>query len=118
MIHTLLLQRNNIPAIIRATSRSTVAVGFVDLYSSPYRSQGIDVAGHRADSEPLKVTVPSSLAKASTDGLTSLAVTVVFQGHYNEPEVTLECPIGQTRVFDLDYDVMSQGGWSFTSRTQ
>lgn len=77
------------------------------------------MGGVRADQEPFKVAVPISLAKSSSEGASPcLAVAVVFQGHYNEPEVTLECPVGETRVFDLSYDVIAQGGWSITSRPQ
>lgn len=77
--------------------------------------QGIEVGGVSTGQEPLEVTVSSSVAQQ--DATPTLVVTVTFQGHYNEPTVNLECPVGEMRVFDLTYDVNGlQGGWAISSR--
>ena len=68
--------------------------------------------------EPLEVTVPASVAQSLEEGATpSLSVSVEFQGHYNEPVEVLRCPVGQTCVYDLSYDVSGvHGGWSSSLR--
>ena len=72
------------------------------------------MGGVTAGREPLEVTVSSSAAQLAEGSDTpTLVVMVTFQGHYNEPPVSLHCSVGGERVFDLSYDVSgTRGGWT------
>ena len=65
------------------------------------------------------MTVSSSAVQQSVEGTQPyVAVTVNFHGHYNEPPVSVHCPVGGSQVFDLTYDVSGgQGGWVVSHRT-
>ena len=81
--------------------------------------QGIEVDGTSARQEPLELILPSSVQLLSEEGTTppTVAVTVTFHGHYNEPYVCLHCPVGRSKVYDLTYDLSNtQAGWSIAER--
>ena len=77
--------------------------------------QFLEAGGQAVSEEPLELTLPSS----GTTTPPTVAVTLTFHGHYNEPSVCLNCPLGGSKVYDLIYDLSNAAaGWNITEREQ
>lgn len=76
--------------------------------------QVIEGGGSTVSKEPLELTLPISGAPPT------VAVTLTFHGHYNEPSVSLNCPLQEgSKVYDLTYDLSNVvEGWTVTEREQ
>ena len=70
--------------------------------------QVIEAGGLAVSKEPFELRL-ASLATPPT----AVPVTLTFHGHYNEPSVSLDCPLGRSKVYDLTYDLSNAvAGWS------
>ena len=79
--------------------------------------QFVEAGGQTVSQEPLELTLASSGTGTTTPPI--MAVTLTFHGHYNEPSVCLNCPLEDSKVYDLTYDLSNAAaGWNITEREQ
>ena len=70
--------------------------------------QIVEAGGLAVGKEPFELRLGSSATPP-----TAVPVILTFHGHYNEPSVSLDCPLGRSKVYDLTYDLSNAvAGWS------